>query len=57
MSQIQVPRLSGYIALGPDNASAVVTRMSIYVLLVPGDDGGEVPARQGFCYGQRVRRS
>ncbi len=56
MSQVQVPKLSSYIALGPEAASIAITKMSTYVLLVPGDDVGEPPVRHVHVYAQKIRR-
>ena len=57
MSQIEVPKLSAYIAIGAVPDSICVAKLSFYAVLVPGDDGGaEVPDRQGFCYAQRIGR-
>lgn len=56
MSQIQTTKVHGWVAFGPPDGTIMVPKVHGWVLLVPGDDSGEQPQRQGFCYGQRVRR-
>ena len=57
MSQVEVPKVHGWVAFGPEADSVVVTKVHGWVLLVPGTDSGEEPERQGFCYAQKFRRS
>lgn len=57
MSQIQIPKLNSYTALGPEADSVAITKLNMYVLLVPGDDGGEVQVRQAHVYAQKIRRA
>lgn len=56
MSQIEVPKIHGWVAHGAAADSVAVTKVHGWVLLVPGSDSGDPPARQGFCYAQKVRR-
>lgn len=57
MSQVQVPKLSAYIAHGPIDDAIMVPKLSIYLWLEPGDDGSaETPSRQSYGYVQRIRR-
>ena len=58
MSQIQVPKLNSYTAIGPDDTSVTITKLNMYVLAVPGDDTGEAETvnRQAYGYVQRIRR-
>lgn len=58
MSQIEVSRISEFVAVGSPAGHVNVSRMSIYAIMKPGeDDGGEATAnRQSFVYGQRIRR-
>ena len=59
MSQIEVPKVHAWVGYGPPADSIAVTKLHGWVLLIPGDDTGEgdTTTRQGFVYGQRVRRS
>jgi hypothetical protein len=57
MSQVQVPKVSTYIALGPGADSVTVTKLSAYMILVPGSDTGDEPDRQAHVYAQRIGRS
>lgn len=56
MSQIQVPKLSAYVAHGPVDDTIMVPKLSIYLWLEPGDSGPDTATRQGFAYAQQVRR-
>ena len=55
MSQVEVSKVTQFIALGPDSDEIAVTKLSMFVLLVPGD-GGDPPPRQAFTYAQKIRR-
>ena len=57
MTQIQVPKISSYTAVGPNYDQATVTKLSIYVLLVPGVDGppAPTPTNSAYAYSQ-IRR-
>lgn len=56
MSQVEVPKIHGWVGMGPLDDNVVVTKVHGWILLVPGTDSGEEPARQSTCYGQKVRR-
>lgn len=57
--QIEVTKLTQYVAEGPPADNIAVTKLVMFAVLVPGEDGSggeDTSTRQGFCYGQRVRR-
>ena len=55
MSRVEISKLNEFIALGPPAGTVAVSKLNIYIILEPGDDGSVVPAaKQGFCYGQRI---
>ena len=56
--QIEVTKLTEYVYFAPPADEIAVTKLVMFAWLVPGDDGSgpEPSARQGFCYGQRIRR-
>ena len=57
MSQIEVTKISEYVAFGPPADSISVPKLSMYILLVPGDDGSvETSNRQGHVYAQKLAR-
>lgn len=56
MSQVEVTKVHGWVAYGPEPDVLTVTKVHGWVLLVPGDDTGDTAVRQGFCYGQRITR-
>lgn len=57
MSQIRIPKLSSYIDVAPNPNSVVVTKLSVYIELQPGEDGGDTPPRQVHVYSQKIRRA
>lgn len=58
MSQVEVPKLNSYVALAPEADAATVTKLNIYVLAVPGDDGGDGgTSRQAHVFAQKIRRA
>lgn len=54
MSQVEVSKLNELLAIGPDSDEAAVAKLSMLVLLTPGDDGGELPTRQAHVYAQII---
>lgn len=55
--QIEVSKVNSFVALGPPANNIAVSKVVMFVVLVPGEDGSaETPSRQGFCYGQRLER-
>lgn len=58
MSRAEVSKLTEYVALGPPADTAVVSKLVMFLVLVPGDDGtGPAPAsRQVHVYAQKIRR-
>jgi hypothetical protein len=56
MSQIEVTKLTQFNVIGPPADHIAVPKLTMYVLLTPGDGGGEAPARQAHVYSQKIRR-
>lgn len=57
MSQVQVPKISAYVAMGAPADNIVVTKLSLYVLMVPGDSPPDpTGTRQAHVYSQKFRR-
>jgi hypothetical protein len=56
MSQIEVTKLTQFNVIGPPAGNISVPKLTMYVLLTPGDGGGEAPARQAHVYSQKIRR-
>ena len=55
MSRIQVSKLNEFVVLGSPADTVTVSKLNVYFILEPGDDGSVVAAaKQGFCYGQRI---
>lgn len=57
--QVEITKLTQYVAEGPPADHVAITKLVMFVVLVPGEDGSgeaEAAARQGFVYGQRIRR-
>ena len=55
--QIEVSKLTEYTFYGPEAAEAAVSKLVMFAWLTPGEDESVEPSnRQGFCYGQRIRR-
>ena len=56
MSQIEVTKITQHVAIGPDDDEVSVSKLTMYVLLTPGDPTGETPSRQVHVYAQKIRR-
>ena len=57
--QIEVGKLTGFTLYGPSPDELAVCKVVMFAWLTPGDDGSsgeDTSNRQGFCYGQRIRR-
>ncbi len=58
MSQIEVGKLTQFNIIGPPADNIAVSKLVMFALLVPGDDGSsEAPARQAHVYSQKIRRA
>ena len=56
MSQIEVTKLAQFNVIGAPADNIAVSKLAMFVLLVPGDGGGETPSRQAHVYAQKLRR-
>lgn len=58
MSQIEVSKLTQFVTVGPDSDEIAVSKLAMFVLLVPGDPTGgeEAASRQVHVYSQKIRR-
>jgi hypothetical protein len=57
MTQIQVGKLAQFNVIGPPAGNISVTKLAMFALLVPGDDGSVVAAsRQAHVYAQKIVR-
>lgn len=57
MSRIESSKITEFVTLGPPADSIAVPKMTMFLILVPGDDGSvEVAARQAHVYTQKIRR-
>ena len=56
MSQVEVPKLVESVLVGPPAGEAGVAKLVMYVLLVPGSDGGEDDPGQNQIFSNVVRR-
>lgn len=54
--QVEVPKLTQTVTIGPTAAQAVVSKLVVYVLLEPGSDSGDTSNRQGHVHTQIIRR-
>jgi hypothetical protein len=57
--QIEVSKVTSFAAVGPPAGHISASKVVMFVVLEPGDDGSggaDISTRQGFCYGQRVGR-
>lgn len=58
MSRAEVTKLVQHAALGPPSNVAAVSKLVMYVLLVPGLDAGETaPNRQSQVFVQKITRN
>lgn len=59
MSQVQVPKVVPYVAIGPNSDEVSASKVLAYFLVVPGEsEGGEdTSGRQGHIHTQILRRS
>ena len=53
---IEVPKLVESVLVGPPADEAAVAKLVLYVLLVPGSDGGEDDPGQSQIFANVVRR-
>lgn len=56
-NQLEVAKANQYVAIGPPADSISVSKLTMYVLLIPGDGIETPPPRQAHVYSQKVRRS
>lgn len=57
MSQIEVAKLAQFNVIGPPADNIAVSKLAMFVLLTPGDDGSVEPAqRQAHVYAQKIAR-
>jgi hypothetical protein len=55
MSQIEVTKLTQFNVIGPPADNIAVSKLTMFLLLTPGD-GGEASPRQAHVYSQKIRR-
>ena len=56
MSQIEVTKLTQTGLVGPTDGHASASKVTMYVLLTPGDGGDDEVSRQAHVYAQKVIR-
>lgn len=56
MSQIEVGKLTQFNAIGAPAGHIAVSKLAMFALLVPGDDGSEPASRQAHVYAQKITR-
>lgn len=55
--RIEVAKTTQFVAVGAPAGSIAVSKVVAFVLLVPGDGGGEdTPVRVSHIYAQKLRR-
>ena len=54
--QVEAPKLVKYVVTGSDADEASVTKVTLYLVLVPGE-GEDDSNRQGHVYSQIITRS
>lgn len=55
-TQVQVTKEFGAVVIGPPAATAAVSKVVAYIIMVPGEDAGGSSNRQGHVYGRQVER-
>lgn len=55
MSQIEVTKLTQYVAVGPAEGNVSVSNLVMYAVLVPGSDGATVSGKAAV-YAQKIER-
>ncbi len=53
--RIEVPKVVGYVQVGPPDNAISVSKVVAYVWMVPGDPVGEEPQRQAHVHVQYLR--
>jgi len=56
MSQVENTKLSSYIAIGSDPDEETVSKLSLYILVVPGESEAVAPS-QTHVYSQKIVRT
>lgn len=55
--QVEVTKLTEFVVFGPPADHIAVSKLVMFAVLVPGDDGSdETPMRQVHVYSQKIRR-
>jgi hypothetical protein len=54
-NEIDVPKLTQTVAIGPTGAQEATAKLVMYVLMEPGNGSGPAPVHHAFTYGQRLK--
>jgi hypothetical protein len=55
-NQVEVAKLTQHTAIGPPADNIAVSKLVMFVLLVPGESGPDTSNRQGHVHTQIIRR-
>lgn len=55
MSQIEAPKVTAHVALGPASDEIAVSKLTVHVILVPSEAGEDTTGRQGHVHTRIVR--
>ncbi len=56
MSQIEVGKLTQFNLIGPPSGNIAASKLTMHVLLIPGDGGDDGSTRQAHVYAQKIAR-
>ncbi len=57
MSQIEITKITQFNVIGPPADNIAVSKLTMFVLLQPGDGGDDGATRQAHVYSQKIRRA